>query len=213
MLASPHFVFRFERVPPNVAPGHNYNISDVELASRLSFFLWGTIPDGQLLAAATARKLSDPATLNAQVRRMLADPRAEALATRFAAQWLRLQDLDLVHPDPFWFPDFDQQLADAMRRETELFFADLVRRNASLFDLWTADYTFVNERLARHYGIPNVAGSRVPARDLRRYDAARVAGPRQHPRADIARESHVTGVARQVGDGGAHGHGAAATAA
>ena len=159
ILASPHFVFRFERVPPNVAPGHNYNISDVELASRLSFFLWGTIPDGPLLAAATARKLSDPATLNAQVRRMLADPRAEALATRFAAQWLRLQDLDLNHPDPFWFPDFDQQLADAMRRETELLFADLVRRNASLFDLLTADYTFVNERLARHYGIPNVAGS------------------------------------------------------
>jgi hypothetical protein len=159
ILASPHFVFRFERVPPNVAPGHNYNISDVELASRLSFFLWGTIPDAQLLAAATAKKLSDPATLNAQVRRMLADPRAEALATRFAAQWLRLQDLDLVHPDPFWFPDFDQQLADAMRRETELLFADLVRRNASLFELWTADYTFVNERLARHYGIPNVAGS------------------------------------------------------
>ena len=159
MLASPHFVFRFERVPPNVAPGHNYNISDVELASRLSFFLWGTIPDEPLMAAATARKLSDPATLNAQVRRMLADPRAEALSTRFAAQWLRLQDLDLVHPDPFWFPDFDQQLADAMRRETELLFADLVRRNASLFDLLTANYTFVNERLARHYGIPNVAGS------------------------------------------------------
>ena len=159
ILASPHFVFRFERVPPNVAPGHNYNISDVELASRLSFFLWGTIPDGQLLATATAGKLSTPATLNAQVRRMLADPRAEALSARFAAQWLRLQDLDLVHPDPFWFPDFDQQLADAMRRETELLFADLVRRNASLFELWTADYTFVNERLARHYGIPNVAGS------------------------------------------------------
>src|SRR5687767_1830809 len=159
ILANPHFVFRFERVPPNVAPGHNYNISDVELASRLSFFLWGTIPDAPLLATATAKKLSEPATLNAQVRRMLADPRAEALAARFAAQWLRLQDLDLVHPDPFWFPDFDQQLADAMRRETELLFADLVRRNASLFELWTADYTFVNERLARHYGIPNVAGS------------------------------------------------------
>ena len=158
ILASPHFVFRFERVPPNVAPGQNYNLSDVELASRLSFFLWGTIPDAQLLAAATAKKLSDPATLNAQVRRMLADPRSEALATRFAAQWLRLQDLDLVHPDPFWFPDFDQQLADAMRRETELLFADLVRRNASLFELWTADYTFVNERLAQHYGIPDVAG-------------------------------------------------------
>src|SRR5687767_11782316 len=101
ILASPHFVFRFERVPPNVAPGHNYNISDVELASRLSFFLWGTIPDAPLLATATAKKLSEPATLNAQVRRMLADPRAEALAARFAAQWLRLQDLDLVHPDPF----------------------------------------------------------------------------------------------------------------
>jgi hypothetical protein len=159
MLASPHFVFRFETEPRNVVAGHNYNISDVDLASRLSFFLWGSIPDERLLTLATERRLSEPRTLDAQVRRMLADPRAEALATRFAAQWLRLQDLDLVHPDAFWFPDFDQQIADAMRRETEMFFAELVRNNRSLFDLFTADYTFVNERLARHYGFPHVSGS------------------------------------------------------
>ncbi|MEX2152653.1 MAG: DUF1592 domain-containing protein [Gemmatimonadaceae bacterium] len=158
MLASPHFVFRFEEVPPNAVAGQDYPISDVDLASRLSFFLWGSIPDHQLLTLATQRKLSDPKTLDAQVRRMLADPRAEALATRFAAQWLRLQDLALVRPDAFWFPDYDQQLADAMHRETELFFIDIVRANRSVLDLFTANYTFVNEPLARHYGIPNVSG-------------------------------------------------------
>ena len=159
MLASPHFVFRFEPVPATATPGHNYRLTDLELATRLSFFLWSSIPDEQLLTLATQRRLSDPKVLDGQVKRMLADPRAEALSTRFAAQWLRLQDLDLVKPDPFWFPDFDQQLADAMRRETELFFGELVRADHGLLDLFTANYTFVNERLARHYGIPNVAGS------------------------------------------------------
>ena len=159
MLASPYFVFRFESEPANVAAGRDYRISDVELASRLSFFLWGSIPDPQLLSLATAKQLSSKPVLDAQVRRMLADPRAEALAPRFASQWLRLQDLDKVHPDAFFFPDYDQQLADAMLKETELFFTDVVRRNASVFDLFTADYTFVNERLGKHYGIPNVAGT------------------------------------------------------
>jgi hypothetical protein len=158
ILASPHFVFRFESVPANVEPGQDYRLDDVDLASRLSFFLWGSIPDEQLLRLAIDGKLSAGKNLDAQVRRMLADPRAEALATRFAAQWLRLQDLELVRPDAFWFPDYDQQLADAMRRETELFFADLVRGNRSVLDLFTADYTFVNERLARHYGITTVSG-------------------------------------------------------
>ncbi len=158
MLASPHFVFRFEEAPPNIAAGQNYNISDVDLASRLSFFLWGSIPDEQLLTLATQRRLSDAKTLDAQVKRMLADQRAEALSTRFAAQWLRLQDVEKVRPDAFWFPDYDQQLADAMHRETELFFADIVQRNRSALELFTADYTFVNERLARHYGIPGVSG-------------------------------------------------------
>jgi hypothetical protein len=158
ILASPYFVFRIESAPSHVAAGQDYAISDLDLASRLSFFLWGTIPDDQLLTLASHRKLSDPKTLDAQVKRMLADPRAEALATRFAAQWLRLQDLEKVRPDAFWFPDYDQQLADAMHRETELFFFDIVRSNRSALDLFTADYTFVNERLARHYGIPNVSG-------------------------------------------------------
>ncbi len=158
MLTSPYFVFRFETVPASVAPGHDYKISDLDLASRLSFFLWGSIPDNQLITLAEHHELSDPKTLNQQVRRMLADPRSEALSTRFASQWLRLQDLEKVRPDAFWFPDYDQQLADAMRHETELFFGDIVKGDHSALDLFTADYTFVNERLARHYGIPNVSG-------------------------------------------------------
>lgn len=158
ILASPHFVFRIEEAPADVVPGHDYAISDADLASRLSFFLWGSIPDEQLLTLAAQHKLSNEKILDAQVRRMLADPRAEALGTRFAAQWLRLQDLDKVRPDAFWFPDYDQQLADAMYRETVLFFNEIVRANRSVLDLFTADYTFVNERLARHYGILNVSG-------------------------------------------------------
>jgi hypothetical protein len=158
ILASPYFVFRIETAPSHVSAGQDYAVSDIDLASRLSFFLWGTIPDNQLLTLASHRKLSEPKTIDAQVKRMLADPRAEALATRFAAQWLRLQDLEKVRPDAFWFPDYDQQLADAMHRETELFFFDVVRSNRSALELFTADYTFVNERLARHYGIPNISG-------------------------------------------------------
>jgi hypothetical protein len=158
MLASPHFVFRFETVPGGVRPGQDYPLGDVELASRLSFFLWGSIPDHELLNLATRNRLSDPAVLGAQVKRMLADPRSEALATRFASQWLRLQDVEKVRPDAFWFPDYDQQLSDAMIRETQLFFRDIVKSDRSVLDLFTANYTFVNDRLARHYGIPNVSG-------------------------------------------------------
>ena len=159
MLASPWFVFRFERVPEGARPGQDYRLSDVELASRLSFFLWGSIPDHQLLNLASQGRLSDPKTLEAQVRRMLADPRAEALGTRFASQWLRLQDVEKVRPDAFWYPDYDQQLADAMVRETQLLFQEVVRSDRSALELFTADYTFVNERLARHYGIAKVAGA------------------------------------------------------
>ena len=157
-LASPDFLFRLERPAGPVAAGENYRISDVALASRLAFFVWGGPPDEALTARAAAGTLSEPEVLEAEMRRMLADPRAESLATRFAALWLRLQDMDQVQPDAFWFPNFDRQLADAMRRETELLFHSLVREDRSFFDLFTADYTFVNERLARHYGIPNVAG-------------------------------------------------------
>ena len=158
ILASPHFVLRLETEPIDIRPGQGYRITDLDLASRLSFFLWGASPDEELQAVATEGRLSDPAELDRQTRRMLADPRAEALATRFAAQWFRLQDMDTVHPDPNYYPNFDESLAGAMRRETELFFDFLVREDRSLFELYTADYTFVNERLARHYGFSNVAG-------------------------------------------------------
>ncbi|MGH7503348.1 MAG: DUF1592 domain-containing protein [Longimicrobiales bacterium] len=156
VLASPHFIFRVEQAP-RAAQGDD-RIGDVDLASRLSFFLWATSPDQELISLAAQEQLSRPDVLEKQVRRMLADPRSEALATRFAAQWLRLQDLEKVHPDALTYPYFDQTLALAMRRETELFFDYLVREDLSVMELLTADYTFVNERLARHYGIPNVTG-------------------------------------------------------
>jgi len=158
ILASPYFVFRFETTPPNAVPGQDYKISDLDLASRLSFFLWGSLPDQELLTLAEQHKLSNQKTVEREVHRMLADPKAEALSTRFASQWLRLQDLDKVHPDVFLFPDFDLQLAQSMRRETQLFFNDIVQNDKSILDLFTANYTFVNERLAHHYGIPNVSG-------------------------------------------------------
>ncbi|MCY4400129.1 MAG: DUF1592 domain-containing protein [Gemmatimonadetes bacterium] len=158
ILASPHFIFRLERLPSDLEPGGVYRIADVDLASRLSFFLWGAPPDDELLEVARSGSLSAPDELERQARRMLADPRAEALATRFGAQWLRLQDLEKIHPDALTYPYFDQTLADAMHRETELFFTNLVQEDRSVLDLLTADYTFVNERLARHYGITGVTG-------------------------------------------------------
>ena len=163
ILASPDFIFRFEEPPagkPGDAADGLYRIAPIDLASRLSFFLWGMPPDDGLVEAARTGGLSDEAGVETQVRRMLAHPDAEGLASRFAAQWLRLQDLDNVHPDALRFPDFYEQLADDMRRETELLFEHLVREDRSLFELLTADYTFVNERLARHYGIAGVAGTR-----------------------------------------------------
>jgi hypothetical protein len=160
VLASPDFLFRFEAPRGTVRPGEPYRISDLALASRLSFFLWAAPPDQGLVELASRGRLSDPVVLREQTDRMLRDPRAETLSTRFAAQWLRLQDIYLVQPDAFWFPNFDQQLADAMRRETELFFDNLVREDRSIMNLFEADYTFVNERLARHYGLPNVVGDR-----------------------------------------------------
>jgi len=159
VLASPHFIFRLERAPTDARSGGTYRVADIDLASRLSFFLWGLPPDKDLLAAAERRELSTLAGLERHTRRMLADPRAEALASRFAAQWLRLQDVEKVHPDPNFYPNFDENLADAMLTETKLFFDSLVREDRSLLDLLSADYTFVNERLARHYGFPGVVGS------------------------------------------------------
>ncbi len=162
ILVSPHFIFRLEKAPAEaqtVKGGSAYRVSDVDLASRLSFFLWGEPPDEELLALASQNKLTAPGMLEKQAKRMLADRRADALGERFAAQWLRLQDVDKVHPDPNFYPNFDDNLASAMRRETELFFNSLVREDRSVLDLYRADFTFVNERLARHYGIPGVSGS------------------------------------------------------
>jgi hypothetical protein len=159
VLSSPAFVFRMEEVPAGVTVGENYALSDLDLASRLSFFLWGTVPDSELLGVAQAGQLSQDSVLEAQVRRMLADPRSEALATRFANQWLRLAAMDGKQPVPFWYPDFSLDLANSMRRESELFFDHLIREDKSFFELLTANYTFVNDRLARHYGIPYTGGA------------------------------------------------------
>ena len=158
ILSSPHFLLRMEREPNQVAPGDVYTLDDMALAKRLSFFIWGTNPDAELLELANRGKLSRNRILKAQVLRMLADPRSEALATRFASLWLRLQDLEKVEPDAFWFPNYSQQLMTAMRRETELFFYNLVREDRSILELYNANYSFMNERLAQHYGIPNVLG-------------------------------------------------------
>ncbi|MGA3041743.1 MAG: DUF1592 domain-containing protein, partial [Bryobacteraceae bacterium] len=160
IVANPQFVFRFERTPVGMAPGGDYRISDIELASRLSYFLWSSAPDEQLLGLAARKKLSTPAVLEQQVRRMLADPRSEALATNFAGQWLYLRNLKDAQPDIFTYPNFDDNLLQSMRRETELFFDSIVREDRNVMDLLTADYTFVDERLARHYGIPNIEGNR-----------------------------------------------------
>jgi mono/diheme cytochrome c family protein len=157
MLASPHFVFRLEE--SRAGDSELYQISDVDLASRLSFFLWAAPPDEELIRVASEGRLSDDAVLEQQVGRMLADPRAESLATRFASQWLRLQDVYKIHPDAQHFPYFDHTLTLAMERETQLLFHYLVQEDRSVMDLLTADYTFVNERLARHYEIPGVSGT------------------------------------------------------
>jgi hypothetical protein len=159
LLVSPEFLFRVLRDPQNVPPGTPYRISDVDLASRLSFFLWSSIPDEELLAVAESGELGTPAVLDRQVRRMLADPKAERFVTSFAGQWLFLRNLDAVVPVQSIFPDFDDTLRQAFRRETELFFASIVREDRSALDLLRADYTFLNERLARHYGVPGVRGS------------------------------------------------------
>jgi hypothetical protein len=172
ILANPEFVFRFERVPAGVAAGRNYRISDLELASRLSFFLWSAPPDETLIALASNSKLHEPVTLEAQVRRMLADSRSSAMTSNFAVEWLHLQNLKGVNPDLFLFPNFDRTLTDAMRRETELLFDNVMREDRPVTELLTADYAFVNERLAKHYGIPNIMGNRfrkVPLTDPNRF--------------------------------------------
>jgi hypothetical protein len=160
LLASPKFVFRTERTPAGVAPGSVHPVADLDLASRLSFFLWSSLPDDELIDAAGAGRLRDEAVLVRQVRRMLADPRADALVANFAGQWLHIRNLRSATPDKNDFPDFDDDLRQAFERELELFVGSIFAEDRSVVDLVTADYTFVNERLARHYGIRHVAGSR-----------------------------------------------------
>ena len=160
VLAGPEFLFRVERTPASAAPGDVYRISDLELASRLSFFLWSSIPDDELLALAERGTLNQPAVLGQQIQRMLADARAHALVRNFFGQWLYVRNMATVMPTATLFPDFDDSLRDAFQRETELFLESQVREDRPVIELWTANYTFVNERLAKHYEIPNVYGSR-----------------------------------------------------
>jgi hypothetical protein len=174
ILASPQFVYRIEEEPTNLKAGQAYRLSDQDLASRLSFFLWSRGPDDELMTLARQGRLKDPTVLERQARRLLQDPRAEALAINFAGQWLNLRGLQSVGPLPMLYPDFDDPLRQAMRREVELLFGTIVREDRSVVELLTADYTFVNERLARHYGIPYVYGSQFrrvtlgPEMDVRR---------------------------------------------
>ena len=157
LLFDPRFIFRIEHVPANLAPGAAYRLTDLELATRLSFFLWSSIPDNKLLELANAGELSRPAVLEQQTRRMLADPKAKSLVDNFASQWMRLRELDNAEPDPS--ADFDGNLRIAFKREMELFFESILHEDRSIIALLDADYTFVDERLARHYGIPNIKGS------------------------------------------------------
>ncbi len=175
LLASPEFLFRIEGDPDGVGPGVPYRVSDLELASRLSFFLWSSVPDDALLEAATANTLRDPGVLAAQVHRMLGDPRAASLTTNFASQWLHLRNLDAAQPDARLFPDFDDNLRQGLRRETQLFFESILSEDRSVLDLLTADYTFLNERVAKHYGVPHVYGD----------DFRRVSLPDGSPRAGL----------------------------
>ncbi len=166
LLAHPEFLFRIERDPGGAARGDAYRVSDLELASRLSFFLWSSLPDDELLDAASRGTLREPDELERQVRRMLADRRSSALVDNFAAQWLYLRNLPEVNPDAWRYPDFDDNLRRSMRRETELFFGSIIREDRRVIELLEADYTFVDERLARHYGMPHVRGSRFRRVDL-----------------------------------------------
>jgi hypothetical protein len=160
ILASPKFLYRFEAVPANAVPGQSYRLSDIELASRLSFFLWSQGPDEELLDTAVAGKLHDPAVLDSEVQRLLADPRSKALVSNFATEWLNVDDMDAIQPDPAIYPEFDPELRAAFHKEIDLFVDSVFRSEQSVVRLLDANYTFVNERLAEHYGIPNVQGER-----------------------------------------------------
>ena len=200
VLASPLFLFRAEPDPPNATPGMVYRVGDLEMASRLAFFLWSSIPDDELVNVAAQGKLKDPAVLAGQVRRMLADARSEALVRNFAAQWLFLRNLKSHLPDGQEFPNFDDNLREAFRRETELLFESVIREDRSVLDLLTADYTFVNERSRDTTEFPSVRHSNS-ARQAHRRESLGAARARQHPHRDVVSEQNVSRPARQVDSG------------
>ena len=215
MLVSPEFLFRVEQDPAGVAPNTAYRISDLELASRLSFFLWSSIPDDELLDLASARRTAASRRCSSGRCGACWPTRGrETLVTNFAVQWLHLRNLDSITPDLRLFPDFDDNLRQAFRQETELFFESVLREDRSVLDLLRADYTFLNERLAKHYGIPHVYGSRfrrVALDDGQR--ARRAASPGQHSDGDLLRHAHLAGDPRQVDPREHPRHAAAAAAA
>jgi hypothetical protein len=211
ILASPSFVFRVEDTAPS-KPGGLQRVSDIELASRLSFFLWSSIPDDALLDVAAKGQLSDPAMLERQVRRMIADDRAESLVRNFTGQWLHVRNLKTVTPNHDEFPDFDDTLREAFQREAELFFQSIMREDHNVVDLLTADYTFVNERLAKHYGIPYVYGSHFRRVTLDERRASRSARQGRAADGHVARGSDGSHAARQM-DPREHPRHAAASAA
>ncbi|MGK0296482.1 MAG: cytochrome c5 [Gammaproteobacteria bacterium] len=170
ILSGPEFLFRVEQDPGGVVPGSIYPISDMELASRLSFFLWSSIPDDELISVADQGRLRDPKILNNQVKRMMSDPRSEDFIKNFGEQWLGLRNMDIFNPHPEVFPEFDDELREAMRTETELWFREMIREDRSIDELLTADFTYLNERLAKHYGISGVSGSRFRRVSLSGYD-------------------------------------------
>ena len=198
LLSDPEFLFRIERDPAGAEPGAAYPVGARALASRLSFFLWSSIPDEELLDAAVRGHLADPVLLERQVRRMLRDPRSTALVENFAGQWLLLRNVPTINPDPNLFPTFDENLRAAFQRETELFVESMIREDRSLVDLIAADYTFVDERLAAHYGIPGVYGSRFRKVTLDKRRGG-LLGARRPAHRHVVPEPHVAGAARQVG--------------
>jgi hypothetical protein len=183
VLVSPRFLIRVEEDPVGLAAGSVYRVSDLELASRMAFFIWSSLPDDELIAAAVRGDLRQPKLLEAQVRRMLADGRSGSLVTNFASQWLYLRKLEAATPDLRLFPDFDDNLRQALRQETELFFESILREDRSVTDLLSADYTFLNERLAKHYGIPHIYGPR--------FRRVSFAGEPDRPRGGLLRHGSI----------------------
>ncbi len=208
VLSNPKFLYRFETAPANLPVGTVYALDDLAIASRLAFFLWSEGPDEELLSLAAGGRLKDAAVLDQQVQRMLADPRSSTLVSNFAYQWLNLAALKDVDADPALFPWFDEDLRRSYLREVELFVDSVLRADRSVVDLLTADYSFLNERLALQYRVPNVRGSqfrRVTLPDSARYG---LAGQGRHPDADVLRQSHGASAARCLRARAHHRHAA-----